>query len=68
MKDEIISAFTFNVAKQIEQICEERNGGLQKQLETLQANILRFRQDLVDSGQSTILKHFDIMFDIKSER
>lgn len=68
MKDETISAFAFNVGKQIEQICEEKNGGLQKQLESLQSSILTFRRELTQSNNENMLRHFDIVFGIEIAR
>jgi hypothetical protein len=65
MKDEVISAFAFNVGRQIEKICEERNGNLQKELEQLQASVLRFRKDLEESNNRNMLKLYDLYFNIE---
>jgi hypothetical protein len=68
MKDEAISAFAFNVGKQIEKICEERNGNLQKELEQLQASVFRFRKDLEESNNRNMLKLYDLYFNIEKSR
>ena len=64
MKDEIISAFAFKVGRELEKLAEERNGNLQNQLEDLQNRVFKFRSDLKNSGNSNLLKYFDIIFEI----
>ena len=68
MKDEVISAFAFNVGKQLEKICEERNGNLQKELEQLQASVFRFRKDLENSNNKNMLNLYDLYFNIEKSR
>lgn len=68
MKDEVISAFAFDVGKQIEKICEERNGNLQKELEQLQASVFRFRKDLENSNNKNMLDLYDLYFNIEKSR
>ena len=68
MKDEAISAFAYNVGRELEKLAEERNGNLQKQLEDLQSKIFKFRRDLKDSNNSNLLKYFDIIFEINETK
>ena len=68
MKDETISAFAYNVGRELEKLAEERNGNLQKQLEDLQSRVFKFRKDLEGSDNKNILKHFDIIFSINEEK
>ena len=67
-KDEIISAFAFNVGRQLEKLVAERNENLSEQLESLQVSVFKFREELQKSGNINMLKHYDILFGIKKVR
>ena len=64
MKDETISAFAYNVGRELEKLAEERNGNLQKELTDLQSKVFKFRKDLECTDNSNLIKHFDIIFNI----
>lgn len=68
MKDEIISAFAFNVGRQLEKLVEERNENLSEQLESLQVSVFKFREDLQKSGNTNMLKQYDLIFRINEVR
>ena len=68
MKDEIISAFAFNVGRQLEKLVAERNENLSEQLESLQVSVFKFREELQKSGNTNMLKYYDIVFGIKEVR
>ena len=68
MKDEIISAFAFNVGRQLEKLVVERNENLSEQLESLQVSVFKFREELQKSNNTNMLKHYDIIFGIKEVR
>jgi len=63
-KEENISAFAYEIGKDIERIIEERNGGLTKQLEKIQASIFNFRREI--KGNSNMLKVYDLYFGIET--
>ena len=65
MKDEIISAFAFNVGRQLEKLVEERNENLSEQLDSLQVSVFKFREELQKSGNINMLKYYDTVFGIK---
>ena len=68
MKDEIISAFAFNVGRQLEKLVEERNENLSEQLDSLQVSVFKFREELQKSGNINMLKYYDTVFGIKEVR
>ena len=68
MKDEIISAFAFNVGRQLEKLVAERNENLSEQLDSLQVSVFKFREELQKSGNTNMLKYYDIVFGIKEVR
>ena len=65
MKDEIISAFAFNVGRQLEKLVVERNENLSGQLDSLQVSVFKFREELQKSGNTNMLKYYDTVFGIK---
>ena len=68
MKDEIISAFAFNVGRQLEKLVVERNENLAEQLDSLQVSVFKFREELQKSGNTNMLKYYDTVFGIKEVR
>ena len=68
MKDEVISAFAFNVGRQLEKLVEERNENLSEQLDSLQISVFKFREELQKSGNTNMLKYYDTVFGIKEVR
>ena len=68
MKDEIISAFAFNVGRQLEKLVAERNENLSEQLDSLQVSVFKFREELQKSGNTNMLKYYDTVFGIKEVR
>ena len=68
MKDEVISAFAFNVGRQLEKLVEERNENLSEQLDSLQVSVFKFREELQKSGNTNMLKYYDTVFGIKEVR
>jgi len=65
-QEEDISAFAYEIGKDIERIIEERNGGLSKQLEKLQASVLSFRHEI--KNNQNMLKVYDMYFGIEIVR
>ena len=68
MKDEIISAFAFNVGRQLEKLVAERNENLSEQLDSLQVSVFKFREELQKIGNTNMLKYYDTVFGIKEVR
>ena len=68
MKDEVISAFAFNVGRQLEKLVAERNETLSEQLDSLQVSVFKFREELQKSGNTNMLKYYDTVFGIKEVR
>ena len=68
MKDEVISAFAFNVGRQLEKLVAERNENISEQLDSLQISVFKFREELQKSGNTNMLKYYDTVFGIKEVR
>lgn len=65
-KEENISAFAYEIGKDIERIIEDRNGDLSEKLEKLQASVLNFRQEI--KNNENMLKVYDMYFNIETVR
>ncbi len=66
-KDEVISAFAFKVGKELEKLVEERADNLANRLQSLEAKVLKYHQQIKQSGNTNLLKDYEIYFNITSD-
>jgi len=63
-KDEVISAFAFKVGEELEKLVEKRTDNLSNRLQNLEVKVLKYHQQIKQSGNTNLLKDYEIYFNI----